>query len=150
MSFNKVVLMGNITKKPELKSTPGGSFVTSFSIGDNYSYFDKATNSRKEISQFHNIVAFGNNAKAISTYFDKGDPILLSGRIVNRSWEKDGEKKYRTEISLDSFTFVKSKGKREVEEGGAYVEPEIQYPEADTFDQGQNGVGDINPDDIPF
>lgn len=152
MSYNKAFLIGNITKKPEMKTLPSGAVVTSFSIAENHVWYDKVTNQKKEEVQFHNIVAFGTYAKNIATYFDKGDPIFLTGRISNRSWEVDGVKKYRTEIVLGDFQFIKSGKKKE---GGEvdnsdtqeiqYPESEVQYPESDTFDNNQ-----VNPDDIPF
>jgi len=103
MSVNKVILLGRIGKDPELKHTTSGTSVCSFSLATETSYGGK-----KETT-WHNIVAWGKQAETINEYLSKGREIYVEGRISNRSYEKDGQKKYVTEIILESFSFVGGK-----------------------------------------
>ncbi len=147
MFLNKAMLIGNLTRDPELKSLPSGTQVTTFSLATNRVWRDKDGN-KKEDSDFHNIVVFGRQAETTAQYLKKGSTALVEGRIQTRSWEdNDGNKKYRTEIVADRVQF----GPRKGDGGGAPAATEgagkgkkeeldtIEYPE-----------GDINPDDIPF
>src|SRR3989344_961600 len=105
MYINKVTLYGNLTKDPELKSLPSGMHVSSFSVATNRSFKD-ASGAKKEVAEFHNIVAFGKQAEVINQYLKKGSPIYLEGRMQTRSWHgQDGKKQYRTEVVLESFQF---------------------------------------------
>jgi len=143
MYINKVMLFGNLTRDPELKSLPSGTQVTSFSVATNRVWKDKDGN-KQESADFHNIVVFGRQAETVNQYLKKGSSAYIEGRIQTRSWEdKDGKKNYRTEIVADRVQFgPKPSGSGA---GGSKVEAptgnsqEIEYPEEE-----------INPDDIPF
>ena len=103
-SFNKVILIGHLTKDPELKTTTNGTTVTQFSIGVNRR-FDKDT------TDFINVVAWKQTAEFICKHFTKGKPILVCGSLQTRTYEDNsGNKKYITEVVADEADFVKSKG----------------------------------------
>jgi single-strand DNA-binding protein len=115
MYLNKVYILGNLTRDPELKSLPSGIQVASFGMATNRVYKDKEGN-RQEQTEFHNIVAFGRQGELCAQYLRKGSSALIDGRIQTRSWEQNGEKKYRTEIVADNVQF----GDRKQGDGGSY------------------------------
>ena len=102
MYLNKVFVLGNLTRDPELKSLPSGMQVCNFGLATNRSYKDRDGN-KQEQTEFHNVVAFGRSAELIAQYMQKGRQLLVEGRIQTRSWEQDGQKRYRTEIIVDQF-----------------------------------------------
>src|SRR3989344_1840972 len=106
MFLNRAILVGNLTRDPELRSLPSGVKVCSFSIATNRVWKDK-NGARQEATDYHNIVVFGRSAETVAQYMKKGNSILVEGRIQTRSWEDktSGEKKYRTEIVADRTQF---------------------------------------------
>ena len=114
MYINKAILIGNITKDIELKALQNGTKVASFSIATNRTYKD-AHGNKQESVEYHNIVSFGKQAEVIAQYCNKGDSIYVEGRITTRSWDKDGVKMYRTEITLENFQFGNKKENKPVE-----------------------------------
>ncbi|MCX6716251.1 MAG: single-stranded DNA-binding protein [Candidatus Taylorbacteria bacterium] len=153
MYLNKVFIIGNLTKDPELKAMPSGTKVANFSLATNHFYKDKDGN-KKESTDFHNIVVFARMGELAAQYLKKGSQALVEGRIQTRSWDApDGSKKYRTEIIADNVQFGSrpgasgssagaSSGKSAdgAKDGTKEVPGEaIEYPQED-----------INPDDIPF
>lgn len=148
MYLNKVMLYGNLTSDPELKSLPTGNKVISFSIATNRSYKDQ-NGAKKEIAEYHNIVAFGKVAETIAQWFKKGKPIFVEGRLQTRSWDdiNGGGKRYKTEVVLENFQFGPSSLKtndtnNDKSQGETNVAEDLE-----TIDYGDE---DINPDDIPF
>ncbi len=146
MFLNKALLIGNLTRDPELRSLPSGMQVASFSIATNRVYKDKEGN-KKEQADFHNIVVFGRQAELVSQYLKKGSSVLIEGRMQTRSWDgQDGQKKYRTEVVADRVQFGprSSGGGGGASQGGSSPKKEekgdtIEYPQEE-----------INPEDIPF
>lgn len=152
MYINKVIIYGNLTRDPELKALPSGSSVTSFSVATNRVYKD-AKGARQEAVDYHNIVVFGRQAETSAQYLKKGAGVFIEGRLQTRSWDKDGQKQYRTEVVADRVQFgprggvAGGAGKTQEFGGDEAAEPvgnnqpknEIAYPE-----------DEINPDDIPF
>lgn len=147
MYLNKAMIYGNLTRDPELKSLPSGIQVCSFSVATNRTYTDR-DGKKQESVDYHNVVAFGKQAEIISKYVSKGRGIYVEGRMQTRSWDKDGQKQYRTEVIMDKFEFGPSgNGGGAPANGasqnsansnaGAPVLPD--YPEEE-----------INPEDIPF
>ncbi|MFA6315391.1 MAG: single-stranded DNA-binding protein [Candidatus Paceibacterota bacterium] len=156
MYLNKVFIIGNLTRDPELKALPSGIKVCNFSIATSRAYKDKE-GQRQEITDFHNIVAFSKLGELSAQYLKKGQQALVEGRMQTRSWEQNGEKKYRTEIIADNVQFgwksnapglsapnkadgeteasSNTKGGEETAQGG----DSIEYPKEE-----------INPNDIPF
>ncbi|MBY0328649.1 single-stranded DNA-binding protein [Patescibacteria group bacterium] len=105
MYLNKVFLIGNLTRDPELKALPTGNKVASISMATNRVWKDQA-GVRQENTEYHNVVAFGRQAETLAQYCKKGSSLYVEGRIQTRSWDaQDGQKKYRTEIVLDTFQF---------------------------------------------
>ena len=106
-SFNKVILIGNMTADPELKQTAGGISVCSFSIAVNRR-FAKADQGQQNVD-FINIVTWRQQAEFVSRYFKKGNPILICGQLQTRSWnDQQGQKRYATEVVADEVSFVAS------------------------------------------
>ncbi len=154
MYLNKVFLYGNLTRDPEVRALPSGQQVASFALATNRTYTDK-NGAKQEVTEFHNVVAFGRQAEVLAQYMKKGRPIFVEGRIQTRSWDDktSGEKKYRTEIVIDSFQFGPSApgggaggGERPAfQKGeskpatGKKADDEVQYPEET-----------VSADDIPF
>ena len=101
-SFNKVILIGNLTKDPELKQTPQGVSVCRFSIA-------VGRKLQRDMTDFFDIVAWRQAGEFVARYFKKGMPILVLGNLQNRSYEKNGQKVYVTEIIADEVTFVEKK-----------------------------------------
>ena len=104
MYLNTATVLGNITRKPEIKAMPNGMSVTSMAIATNRVYKDK-DGVKQEQTEFHDIVVFGKQAEHCAQYLDTGDQALVIGRLQTRSWEKEGVKKYRTEIVADRVQF---------------------------------------------
>jgi len=152
MYLNKAILIGNLTRDPELRSLPSGVKVCSFSLATNRVWKDKA-GVRQESADYHNVVVFGRQAETVAQYMKKGSSILVEGRMQTRSWDDKttGEKKYRTEVIADRTQFgpkggqsggggagaASTSAKAPASEGGDV--DTIEYPEED-----------INPEDIPF
>lgn len=139
MYLNKAIIVGNLTRDPEVKSLPNGQIVTTFSVATNRTHTDKQ-GQRQESTDYHNIVAFGKQAEILSQYCKKGSGLLVEGRIQTRSWDgTDGKKIYRTEVIVEKFELgPRPSTDRKVEQKTESEEP-IEYPETE-----------INPDDIPF
>ena len=106
---NKVILIGNLGKDPELKTTDGGGKVVNFSIATSESYTDKS-GKKIDKTEWHNIVAWGVTAENIAKYLSKGSKVYVEGKLQTRSWDdKDGVKKYTTEIVATQVTFLDGK-----------------------------------------
>lgn len=156
MYLNKAVIIGNLTRDPELRSLPSGVNVATFAVATNRNYRDKDGN-KQEDTQFHNIVVFGKQADNVATYLKKGNTALVEGRLQTRSWESEGVKKYRTEIVAERVQFG-PKGGGAPAGGGQGSEPEAagdsaDYGQAESSEGGDINYpegGDINPEDIPF
>ncbi len=99
--LNQAEIIGNVTRDPEFRQTPNGESVCSFGVATNFSWKDRA-GQNQEKTEFHNVVAWGNNAKSLSENIKKGRKIYISGRLQTRSWETpDGKKRWTTEIITD-------------------------------------------------
>ena len=152
MYLNKVMLIGNLTRDPELRSLPSGVKVCSFSIATNRVWKDK-NGTRQESADYHNVVVFGRQAETVAQYMKKGNSILVEGRLQTRSWDdkNSGEKKYRTEIVADRTQFgpkAGSSGSNSGNSGASHSKPPAAPAEED--DAIEYPEEDINPEDIPF
>lgn len=139
MSLNKVMLIGNVTKDPETRNTPGGQSVTTFSLATNLNWTD-ASGQKQTRADFHNIVAWRRLAEICAQYLHKGSKVFIEGRIQNRDWvATDGTKKYRTEVVAENVQILDKLQQKpaQSEEIG-----EIQIPEADD--------DEIKIENIPF
>lgn len=146
MYLNKAILVGNLTRDPELKALPSGIKTCSFSIATNRIWKDK-NGSKQETADFHNIVVFGNQAEAVTMYLKKGSQVLVEGRIQTRSWEdkESGKKTYRTEIIAERVQFGTKPSLTKTEES-TDEEEKIEEEITPTIDP-ETGI-DCN--DIPF
>ncbi|MBI2589269.1 single-stranded DNA-binding protein [Candidatus Saccharibacteria bacterium] len=106
-SFNQVVLMGNLTRDPDLRTTPSGQSVCNFSLALNRSYKGQ-DGEWKEMTDFIDIVAWGPLGERVAQYLTKGRPALVSGRLQSRSWEQDGQKRNKVEVVAQDVTFLGS------------------------------------------
>ncbi len=106
MDLNRAQLIGNLTQDPELRQTPSGQNVVSFSIATNRTWTDN-TGQKQSQAEFHNCVAWGKLAEIISQYCQKGKKVFLEGRLQTRNWEdQSGTKHYRTEIVADNMIML--------------------------------------------
>ncbi len=103
--FNKVILMGNLTRDPETRQTPNGQSVTNFSLAVNRTWKGQDGSTQEQVS-FIDCVAWGKTGEVIAQYMQKGRPILVEGRLDQRSWEQDGNKRSKIEVIVDTFNFV--------------------------------------------
>jgi len=108
-SFNQVTLMGNLTRDPELRTTPNGQSVCNFSLALNRSYKGQ-DGEWKEMTDFVDIIAWGPLGERVAQYLTKGRPALVSGRLQSRSWEQDGQKRNKVEVVANDVTFLGSPG----------------------------------------
>lgn len=110
MSLNRVQLIGNVTKDPEVRQIPGGTTVATFSIATNYTWKDQS-GQKQEKAEFHNLVAWRKLGEICAQYVRKGTKVFAEGRLQTREWEgQDGAKRYRTEIILDNMIMLDKKG----------------------------------------
>ena len=104
-SFNQVTLMGNLTRDPELRTTPNGASVCSFSLALNRSY-KNGEGDWQEVTDYVDVVAWGPLGERVAQYLTKGRPALVSGRLQSRSWEQDGQKRNKVEVVANDVTFL--------------------------------------------
>jgi single-strand DNA-binding protein len=110
MSLNRVQLIGNLTRDPELKQIPGGQTVATLSLATNFSWTDQAGN-RQDKAEYHNVVVWRKLAEICGQYLKKGSKIFIEGRMQTRDWEgEDGVKRYKTEVVADNMIMLDRKG----------------------------------------
>ncbi len=143
-SVNKVILVGNLGKDPEVRFTPSGRAVARFTLATSESWMDQES-ARQERTDWHNIVVWGKQAESCGQYLTKGRQVYVEGRITSRSYDdKDGNKRYITEIVAQSVKFLGSGGGG----GGRSGQSEGGGSGGGGFDD--FGGGPIPDDDIPF
>jgi single-strand DNA-binding protein len=160
-SFNQVVLMGNLTRDPELRQTPNGQNVCSFSLALNRSY-KGADGNWQEATDFIDVVAWGPLGERVAQYLSKGRPCLVNGRLQSRSWEQEGQKRSKVEVVAQDVTFLGGAGGEGGSAGGGQSggyqggsssngggKPAPSKKQDDVVIE---DIGDdpINLDDIPF
>lgn len=140
MFLNKVMIYGNLTRDPELKSLPSGMQVASLSVATNRTFNDRDGKKQEQV-EFHNVVVFGKQAESSSKWLSKGAGVFIEGRLQTRSWDKDGVKMYRTEIIADRVQFGPKSGGASTQAPAAKSTQSSmpEFPEEE-----------INPEDIPF
>ncbi len=133
-SLNKVMIIGNLGSEPEMRFTPGGVPVTSFSVATNRVYKTQ-DGERKEETEWFSIVAWQRLAETCNQYLTKGQKVYCEGRLHTRTWDgQDGQKHYKTEVIANQVIFLDKKA--------AGPAPESKGEEGE--------IGDIEPQDIPF
>ncbi len=151
-SFNKVILMGRLCAEPELKQTPSGVSVTSFSLAVDR----KGTTGEEKKCDFINIVAWRQTAEFINKYFSKGSAILLCGELQTRSFESQGQKRYVTEVVANEVSFCEAKRDNESNSAPARTNaPQransgAREASAPSFKQQSVDFANYNDDDLPF
>lgn len=159
-SFNQVILMGNLTRDPELRNTPNGQSVCAFSLALNRSY-KGADGNWTEATDYIDVVAWGPLGERVAQYLSKGRPCLVNGRLQSRSWEQEGQKRSKVEVVAQDVTFLGGAGGGEGGNGGGRASggefdqsstPSKPAKAAKKDDIVIEDIGDepINLDDIPF
>ncbi len=146
MNLNKVFILGNLTKDPEIRTIPSGQQVATFGVATNRVWYNQAKEKNQEV-EFHNVVVWGRLAEIASQYLAKGKMVLIEGRIKTRSWQaQDGTKKYRTEIIAESMQLgPKTQG------ASSYNKPESKEgtPAAEESAAPDNSE-EITTEEVPF
>ena len=150
-SLNKVFIMGNLTRDPELRYVPSGAAVATFSVAVNRPYKDSAGEKKEEVS-FIRVVVWGKMAEVCGEYLTKGRPVLVEGRLKSRSWEdQSGQKRSATEVVANSVQFIGSRTTRQ-DTGPKEGPKEVESINVDQeYDSGSSGGSDkTGGDEIPF
>ncbi len=138
-SVNKVILVGNLGRDPELRKTPGGATVTSFTLATTDKYTDK-NGQRQEQTEWHNIVCWNRLAEISAQYLKKGSSVFIEGKLSTRSWEDNGQKKYKTEIVASGMQMLDKMGSQQ-QGGGFGGAQQGGYQNQGGFGQPQNQGG---------
>jgi single-strand DNA-binding protein len=148
MYLNKVYIIGNLTREPELKSLPTGNKVCSFGVATNRVWKD-ANGAKQESAEYHNVVVFGRQAETSAQYLKKGQQVMIEGRIQTRSWDDKttNEKKYRTEIIAESVQFGAKTGGASSDTEEVKGQTMTNDGKLETINYGDE---EININDIPF
>ena len=150
-SLNRVFLMGNITRDPELRYVPSGTAVVNFDLAVNRVYLTPS-GEKKEEASFIRIVVWGRRAEVCAEYLSKGSPVFIEGRIRSRSWEtQDGQRRSTIEVVANNVQFLRSsKGKGPVPPAGAVAPEETPRKEVESIDLDNNAPKAGSEDEIPF
>ena len=161
MNFNKAIIVGNVTKDPEVRTTPNGQNVASIGVATNR-VWNTNSGEKQEKTEFHNIVAWGKLAEICGQYLTKGQLVLFEGRIETRSWDgQDGVKRYKTEIVAENMQ-MGPRVRPQENAGSSYQSPvrkenenipQAEVPKEQNSGQRKNsdsGEEEIKIEDIPF
>ena len=148
-SYNKVLLMGNLTRDVQIKSTSGGQSVADIAIAVNRKFKTKDGQDREEVT-YVDCECWGPRAEVIAKYFSKGKPIFVEGRLKLDSWEdKDGQKRSKMRVVIDDFQFVEGRGGGSG--GGAGAADDGGYaPSRSSGGGSRGGHSGIQEEEIPF
>jgi single-strand DNA-binding protein len=150
-SVNKVILLGNVGKDPEIKSTASGVAVATFSIATSERFKDKSGN-WQDRTEWHNLVAYQRTAEIVRDYVKKGSKLYVEGRLQTSSWDDKttGQKKYRTEIIILDLSLLSGRGEGEGGGGGNYSRANTASFDQSAPAQDYSQATEITDDDIPF
>ena len=153
-SVNKVILIGNLGKDPEMRYLPSGEAIANFSVATSEAWTDKTSGDKKEATEWHRVVFFGRTAEVVGQYVKKGSKIYVEGRLQTRKWQdKEGQDRYTTEVRGDVMRMLDRRG-----EGSAPMEQDAPPTEsrrpaptraAPAPARAASGFEDMD-DDIPF
>jgi len=164
-SFNKVILMGNLTRDPEVKYITSGSAVTELGLAVNRSWFDKQSNQRKEETTFVDVTLWGRTAEVAGEYLSKGRPVLIEGRLQLDTWEdrESGKKRSKLRVVGENMTMLGSRGDGGGGGGGggqsgnygnqgqSAPPRQQQAPQSNPVDSFyDSGPSNVSEDDVPF
>jgi single-strand DNA-binding protein len=144
--LNRVMLLGNLGADPELRVTPGGQAVLKLRLATNESYMDR-NNVRQERTEWHRVTIWGRRAEALGKILQKGDSLFIEGRLQTSSYEKNGEKRYSTEVVANNIVLP---GRGRGEGAGAGAPREGGAPRRDARAAGAAGGGGGGMDEAPF
>jgi single-strand DNA-binding protein len=140
--INRVILIGRLTRDPELKSTNNGNYVCNFTLASNRSIYNRNTQESRDEVGFFDCVCWGKSGEAIQKYVQKGQRLLIDGNLRWESWEgKDGKKQSKVKINVESFQFIERRG-----DSGDSEDRGSLSGSAGSYD----GGGAMSDDDIPF
>ncbi|MBI5037627.1 MAG: single-stranded DNA-binding protein [Candidatus Kerfeldbacteria bacterium] len=146
MNLNKVMLIGNITRDPEVRATPTGQSVASFSVATNRRWKDQSGQTKEQV-EYHNIVAWRKLADIVGQYVKKGTKVYVEGRLQTRSWDdQSGTKRYRTEIIAENLIMLDRAGAS----AGASSAPSDSPAPEQSAAPAPAPEPEINVEDIPF
>lgn len=146
MSVNKVILLGRLGQTPELKYLPNGTAVAQLSLATTEKWTGK-DGQKQERTEWHRVIAYGKQAENLQKYCDKGTELYVEGRLQTRSWDKNGEKRYVTEIILTEMSFIG--GNKRKDQGSSDPGPGDEHaPGPESSDEGVDA--NFAADDIPF
>lgn len=157
MYLNKVFIIGNLTRDPELKAIPSGIKVCSFSVATNRVWKDK-NGAKQEAADYHNVVVFGRQAETVAQYMKKGSQVMIEGRMQTRSWDDaaTNTKKYRTEVIADRVQFGSNTGGG-AKSGSSFDQSSATAKSSPTQNKDEGELDtieypeeQINAEDIPF
>jgi single-strand DNA-binding protein len=155
MSLNKVMLIGRLTRDPEMRYTPSGQPVTSFGLATNR-YLSSAEGERREMTDFHDVVAWNigrrNLAEIVAQYTRKGSMVYVEGRLQTRSWDgQDGKKRYKTEVVAENVQFLDSRNAQPAGQAGSAPAGVASSSSDSNGGRGEEPpIRDVDPDEIPF
>ena len=146
-NYNKVILMGNLTRDPEVRYTSSGTAIAKLGIAINR-YWSNKDGQKQEETTFVDVDAFGRQAETIGQYLKKGRPIMVEGRLKLDQWDdkQTGQKRSKLGVVLDRFEFIDSRG----EGGGGDFSSESSSPSGGGAAPAQGGGGFAEDDDVPF
>lgn len=145
-SFNKVIIMGNLTRDPEVRYIPSGTAVTDLGIAVNERYKDRDANEWKEKSVFVDVTVWGRSAENCAEYLSKGSPVLIEGRLQLDQWENtEGQKRSKLKVVADRVQFLST---RKGSSDSQYSSPQQQSPQQQQQPQNEPAVSD--DDNLPF
>jgi len=154
MNLNKAMIIGNVVRDPEMRTTPSGQNVTSFSVATNFVWKD-ASGQKQEKAEFHNIVAWRRLAEISQQYLKKGSKVYIEGRIQTRSWDDpNGVKRYRTEIVVENMIMLDragdGAGASNRSSSSEASQPAFNNDYSQTNNTKNSNEEEINIEDIPF
>lgn len=167
-SFNKVILVGNLTRDPQVRYTSGGTAVAEIGLAVSRQWFDKASNSRKEETTFVDVTLWGRQAEVAGEYLAKGRPVLIEGRLQLDTWDdkESGQKRSKLRVVCENMTMLGSRGDGGPRQGGGggggrqsgggdgggdFGGPQGGGPQGGgSSGPGFGGGDDFNDDDVPF
>ena len=142
-SVNKVILIGNLGKDPEVRTLNNGTQVTTIPIATSESFRDKTTGEQREITDWHNVVLWRGLAEIAGKYLKKGSKVYIEGKLRNRSWEdQEGNTRYTTEVVADVMTMLDRAGEQRPADNPADANPKPM--------ENMDGVSSNDEDDLPF
>src|SRR5580693_9111774 len=156
-SFNKVILLGNLTRDPQVRYTPGGTAVAELGLAVNRTWFDQKTNARREETTFVDVTLWGRQAEVAGEYLAKGRQVLIEGRLQLDTWEdkESGQKRSKLRVVAENMKMVGGRGEGGGASRGEGARPEGRGGPREMENSGGGGGEDFHDapppdDDVPF